>query len=77
MANILKGLVSSSLANLEVPNSVADLDDDTRTFVACAFGAELGHLWQRPVVHHEVDIGHAETGDVELDENIFGSCSQH
>lgn len=67
--------MSSSLADLEVLDSFADLDDDTGTFVTSTLGTKLGHLRQCPVVHHEVNIGQTETGSVELDENIVGTYS--
>jgi len=74
MADILKWLVSCSLADLEVLDLLTDLDNNTGTFVACAFCAHLRHLGQSPVVHHEMHIRHAESGGIELDEDIFGTC---
>lgn len=70
VADILNRLESSSLTDLEVLDITADLDDHAGTFVACALGTHLGHLGQSPVVQHEVHIGHAETGCVELDETV-------
>jgi len=76
MADVLKWLVPCSLANLEVLDLLTNLDNNTGTLVACAFRAQLRHLGQSPVVHHEMDIGHAETGGIELDQNIFRTCLQ-
>lgn len=74
MADILKWLVSRSLADLKVLDLLTNLDNNAGTFVAGAFCAQLGHLGQGPVVHHEMDIRHAEAGGIELDEDIFRAC---
>jgi hypothetical protein len=37
-----------------------------------ALHAEGAHLGECPVVHHEVDIGHAEAGYVEFDQDFVG-----
>ena len=71
VADILNWLKSRSLSNLENLDPVPDLDDDTCSFVASTFSAQVGHLREGPVVHHEVDVGHAEAGGIELDEDIF------
>lgn len=71
MADVLNRLMSSPLSNLEVLDAFADLDNDSRAFVAGTFGAQLRHLGEGPVVHHKMDIGHAEASGVELDEDIF------
>ena len=73
MANILNWLKSRSLSNLENLDPVPNLDDDTCSFVASTFSAQVGHLREGPVVHHEVDVRHAEAGGIELDEDIFGA----
>lgn len=71
VTNILDRLESCSLPNLEVLDSLSNFDDDTCTLVAGALGAELGHWWHAPVLHHEVDIAHTETGDIELDQDLL------
>ena len=42
--------------------------------MASAFYAQLGHLWEGPVIEHEVDIAKAQAGSVELDQDIVGTC---
>lgn len=71
VANILDRLESCSLPNLEVLDSLSNFDDDTCTFMAGALGAKLGHWWHAPVFHHEVDIAHTKTGDIELDQDLL------
>jgi hypothetical protein len=75
VADINNGFEASSLANFQVLHSLADLDNHASSFVACTTSSKLGHWWECPVVHHEVDIAHAKTGCIELDENIFRSWS--
>lgn len=71
VTNILDRLESCSLPNLEVLDTLSNFDDDTCTLVAGALGTELGHWWHAPVLHHEVDIAHTETGDIELDQDLL------
>jgi len=73
MANILDRLVASPHSDLKVLYPIADFDDHAGAFVACARCAELGHLGKGPVIHHEVNVGHAEAGGVELDKDILGA----
>lgn len=68
MAHVSDGLVSSSLSYLEVLDLITDLDNDTGTFVTSAFSTQLRHLWQSPIVHHEVNIRQTKASGVELDE---------
>lgn len=72
-ARVPHGLDARPLADLEVLDPLADLDDNACAFVACTDGVEGRHGRHIPVVHHEVDIGHAETRGIELDQDIFGA----
>lgn len=90
VAHVLDGLVASSLTRLKLCDLVAHLDDNAGTLasiraVACVIlflsylvtstlCTELGHLGQLPVVHHEVDIGEAQAGGVQLDEDLIRLC---
>ena len=74
VANILNWLISCSLTDLVVLDLVTNLDDHASTLVACTFGAEFGHLWEVPIVQHEMDVGEAEAGGIELDEDLVGFC---
>lgn len=49
--------------------------NNTGSLVACTSGAESAHLGERPVVQHEMDIGMADAGCIELDEDFIGLCS--
>lgn len=73
VADILNWLVSCPLADLKVLHSITDFDDDASAFMACASRAELGHFGESPVVHHKVDVRHAEASGIKLDEDIFGA----
>lgn len=73
MTNIHNRLETCSLADLQMFDSFSNLDDHACTFVACTLSPELGHWWECPIMHHEVDIAHAESGRIKLDQNIFRS----
>lgn len=73
VANVNNGFETSSLANFQMLDSLSNLNDDTSAFVTCTPSPELGHWWQCPVIHHKVDIAHAESGRIKLDQNIFRS----
>lgn len=75
MAHVLNGLVTGSLTNLQVLDSFSHLDDHASSFVTSTFGSELLHLGHSPIAGHEMDVGQAESGGVELDEDIFGAFS--
>lgn len=70
MAYIRNRFEPSPLANLQRLNGRSDLHNHTGPFVARTTGAEGRHGRHGPVVHHEVDVGHAEPGDIELDEDF-------
>jgi hypothetical protein len=70
-ARILNWPVSGSHSDFELLNSVADLDDDAGPFMACTFDAHFRHFGHCQIVHHQVDIGEADTGGIELDEDVF------
>ena len=74
MADIPERLDPTSVTNLPVCNVLADFYNLTSTFVTSAFAAECGHWWDGPVVHHEVDVGHAETGGIELEQDLVVLC---
>ena len=76
VAHVLERLDAHAVPDLEVLDVVAELDDDAGALVARAPHAEEGHGWQRPVVHHEVHVGHAEAGGVEADEHFVGFCGE-
>lgn len=76
MTHISDGLVASSLPDLEVLDLVTDLHNNAGTFVTSTFRPKLGHLWQVPVVHHEVDIRQTKSSGVEFDEAFQWSCDQ-
>ncbi len=73
VANVNNGFETSSLANFQMLDSLPNLNDDTSAFVTCTPSPELGHWWECPVIHHKVDIAHAESGRIKLDQNIFRS----
>lgn len=75
VADILDGLVAGALADLEALDVVSHLDNNASAFVAGALRVECGHRGKRPVVQHEMHIGHAQTGRVEFDENIIRTWS--
>lgn len=74
MAYVCNRLVTGAHADLEVLNSLANLDDYTSTFVAGAFRAECRHGWKVPIVAHEVDVGQTETGGIQFDQYIVRTC---
>lgn len=55
---------AGTLANLIVLHVFPDLDDDPCTFMAGAFHSQFAHLGEFPIIHHEMHIGQAESGDV-------------
>lgn len=75
MAHVLHGLVTSSHTNLQSLDSFSDLDDDASSFMTSTLGSQFRHLGHTPVGSHKMDIGKAETGSIELDEDIFGTCA--
>lgn len=81
MADILDRLMASSLAHLELCDLFSNFHNNTSAFVACTFGAKLGHLRQVPVIHHEVDVAKAKASGIKLDKDIertwsrLGICS--
>jgi hypothetical protein len=77
VANVNNGFETSSLANFQMLDSLSNLNDDTSAFVTCTSSPELGHWWECPIIHHEVDIAHAESGRIELDQNIFRPRRRH
>jgi hypothetical protein len=77
VTNVNNGFETSSLANFQMLDSLSNLNDDTSAFVTCTSSPECGHWWECPVIHHEVDIAHAESGRIELDQNIFRSRRRH
>jgi hypothetical protein len=45
--------------------------------VASTLGTQIGHLWHRPIVQHEVDVTVADSGCIQSDQDIgrsLGSC---
>ncbi len=74
--SVCNGLEACPHANLEVLDQVADFDDDACTFMSGTRCTVLGHGTKTPVVHHEVQITVADTGSVDLDEDILGSCQE-
>ena len=63
-------LKAGSHSRLQCLDLISDLNDDTSTFVPCAFRTERRHLRKRPIVQHEVNIAMADAGRIELDQNI-------
>lgn len=70
-ASVPHRLDARPLADFEILDPLADLDDDTCSFMACTERVEGGHGRQVEVVQHEMDIGHAQTRGIELDEDIL------
>jgi len=77
VTNVNNGLETSSLANFQMLDSLSNLNDDTSAFVTCTSSPELRHWWECPVIHHKVDVAHAESGRIKLDQNIFRSRRRH
>jgi hypothetical protein len=73
VANVLNGLESRSLADLVCFYVLANLDNDTCSFVACTLDPQIGHFGHAPVVEHEMNIAKTEAGGVELDQDIVGT----
>lgn len=56
--------------DLKLLDVAANLDDDSRAFMARALQAQLGHFWNVIVIQHEVDIAIAKPSLVDLNEDI-------
>lgn len=71
VAHIPQRLDSTAVADLPVLDVLANLYNDTGAFVASTFAVELGHGWDRPVVHHEMNVAHTEARGVKPEEDII------
>jgi hypothetical protein len=58
---------------LQCLDLVSNLDNDASALVSCALCSQSRHLWQGPIVQHEVDIAMANAGRVQLDQDISWS----
>lgn len=56
VADVCEGFEACALADLEVLDARANLDNDACTLMASTLGAEDRHLGQCPIVHHEMDV---------------------
>lgn len=69
-ARSVQPLNTGLVADLELGDELALGDDDSRAFVAA-------HEWHfdgdRPVAHHGVEIGVADSGVADFDENLVGT----
>ena len=76
--SVCNRLEACSHAHLKILDQVAHFDDDTCTFMSSTLRAVLGHGAKTPVIHHEVQITVADTGGVDLDEDILGPlCEEY
>tara|TARA_R110002060_G_scaffold67897_4_gene76557 strand:+ start:456 stop:755 length:300 start_codon:yes stop_codon:yes gene_type:complete len=71
--DIQQRLDAPAITDFPVLDIGADFDDDAGALVPGAFGAECRHWRDVPVVQHEVDVRHAETGCVQLEEDLVGT----
>jgi hypothetical protein len=77
MADINNWFEASSLSNSQVLHPLANLHNHTCTFMAGALSSKFGHLWDCPVIKHEMNVTHAETGCIELDQHIFRARNRY
>ena len=70
MADILDGFEACSLADCKSLDVLSDSDDHSCTLVSCALDSHIGHLGQVPVIEHVVNVAEADSGGIELDEDI-------
>ena len=78
MTHVRKRLDARPIADLPPGDLAANLDNDPRALVTRTLDPKVRHGWQGPVIHHEVDVGHAQAGAVESDEEfvvLFKSLS--
>lgn len=67
-------LDADMLTKLDVVDELATLDDDTGTLVAADEGQLDG---DGPVAHHGVEVGVADTRELDVDENLIGAGLGH
>lgn len=70
MTHILDRFEPSPLTDLELLHLLSHFYNDPCTFVTGATGTEMAHLGLVPVIEHEVDVGEAEAGSIELDKDV-------
>lgn len=66
--------ICRSLADFKTLHTVANLHNYSSAFVACTRKTQLRHLWERPIIHHKMHVGQAQSGYIELDENFRWPC---
>jgi hypothetical protein len=70
VTNIRQRLNTSTISDIPALDVFADFHDYTSTLVTRTSYAKVGHGREGPVVHHEVDVWHAEAGAVEADQEF-------
>jgi hypothetical protein len=73
MAHIHNRFKARPHANLKILDSFSNGNNDTCAFVARALRVEGTHLGSCPVIEHEMDVTHTETGGVDFYQYIFGA----
>lgn len=77
VADVPDGLDAAAVADRPALHVGADFDNDAGAFVTGRSVTAGRHWWDGPVVHHEVDVAHAEAGAVEFEEEFVGALIEN